>query len=550
MKITKQSKLKIQSKSILWSIAFLLIGMAWIFGLFIDVTGDSGLYAAITRQMVESGDWLNLKINGEPYDQKPHLLFWLSGVGIQLFGNSNFAFKLFPFLFAVSSLWFVYKLGRLLFSQEAGLFAALIAGTSQMFFIYLLDIHTDTILQAGVSLSLWQLVAYFKNRRVANFIWGFVGVGLAMLAKGPVGAVLPFFTVFFYLLIKREYNHLFHPKWLAGIGFVLIVISPTLMHLYESFKWEGIRFYFITNNLGRVTGELAGSSTDPFYYLYNMLWAFLPWTIFVVAAIILEIKSWIFSKNINSGRAALLGSVLILLFVYSISKGKAPNYFLILIPPLAVVAGGHLNTFKRIAIQKGRNFLCAQGVVLTIMFLVLLTIIFFFAEKLSWVPLILMALLFVFSGIFVRKEKDSWKRLVFFSVIVSGIFNIYLNADFIPGLFRYQGARQALEVFEENRQPEDKLYIFALEEYELFFMADETVRDIKVPKKLYNLLEFNETWVYTNQIKYNDIVKNFKIDTIYVIRQRGMNQMNWQFLNPKTREKSLIPNYLIKGRQN
>jgi 4-amino-4-deoxy-L-arabinose transferase-like glycosyltransferase len=542
--------LKIQPKSILWSIAFLLIGLAWMFGLFIDVTGDSGLYAAITRQMVDSGDWLNLKINGEPYDQKPHLLFWLSGVGIQLFGNSNFAFKLFPFLFAVSSLWFVYKLGRLLFSHEAGLFAALIAGTSQMFFLYLLDIHTDTILQAGVSLSLWQLIGYLENRKVRNFVWGFVGIGLAMLAKGPVGAVLPFFTVLFYLLIRKDYRQLFHSRWLLGIIITLIVISPTLWHLYQSFGWEGIRFYFITNNLGRVTGEYAGSSTDPFYYIYNMLWAFLPWTIFVVAAIFLEIKSWFSSKNINSGRAALLGSVLVLLVIYSISKGKAPNYFLILISPFAVVAGGHLNTFKKIAAQKGRNFLCSQGIVLTIIFLAFVAVLFFFAEELSWYPLLLMAVLFVSAGIFIQKEKDSWQRLLFFSVIMTGIFNSYLNVEFIPGLFRYQGARQALEVFEENRKPEDKLYNFELVEYELFFMADEKVEDINVPQRLYKLLESDETWVYTNQIKYNDIVKNFKIDTVYVIRQRGMNQLNWQFLNPKTRDKSLIPNYLIKGIQN
>ncbi|MFW5774337.1 MAG: ArnT family glycosyltransferase, partial [Tangfeifania sp.] len=246
--------MKIQTKNILWGFAFLMIGMAWIFGLFIDLTGDSGLHAAISRQMVESGDWLNLKINGEPYDQKPHLLFWLAGLGIELFGNSNFAFKLFPFLFALSSLWFVYKLAKLLFSHEAGLTAALVAGTSQMFFLYLLDIHTDTILQAGVALALWQLMAYLEKRKFVHFIWGFVGIGLAMLAKGPIGAVLPFFTVLFYLLIKKDFRRLFHPKWILGILIVLAVISPTLWHLFESFGWEGIRVYFITNNLGRITG--------------------------------------------------------------------------------------------------------------------------------------------------------------------------------------------------------------------------------------------------------------------------------------------------------
>ena len=526
-----------------------MIGVAWIFGLFIDLTGDSGLYAAISRQMAESGEWMNLKINGNPYDQKPHLLFWLAGLGIEFLGNTNFAFKLFPFLFGISSLWFVYKLGRLLFSREAGLTAALITGTSQMFFLYLLDIHTDTILQAGVALSLWQLIAYLENRKVTHFIWGFIGVGLAMLSKGPVGAVIPFFMVLIYLFLKRDFRQFFHPKWLLGIVIVLIIISPSLYHLFESFGWEGIRFYFITNNLGRITGEYVGSSSDPFFYLYNMLWAFLPWTLIVLAAIVFEIRSWFYTANINQARAALLGSVLVLLVVYSIAKGKAPNYFLIMVAPLAVVAAGHLSNFKNMALKRGKSFLCFQGVVLTIMFLLFIAVVFFFSEKITWLPVFLLALLFILSWVFTQKEKDSWKRLVFFSLIVSGVFTIFMNAEFIPGLFRYQGARQALEIFEENKKPEDKLYNFALVEYELFFMADEA-EDVEVPKRLYKLLESGKTWVYTNQIKYNDIINNFKIDTVYVIHQRGMNELNRQFLNPATREKSLVPNYLIKGKEN
>ena len=71
-----------KSEHILWILAFGLVLIAYIFGLFIDLTGDSGLYAAIARQMVDSGDWLNLKINGMPYDQKPHLFFWLAGIGL------------------------------------------------------------------------------------------------------------------------------------------------------------------------------------------------------------------------------------------------------------------------------------------------------------------------------------------------------------------------------------------------------------------------------------------------------------------------------------
>jgi energy-coupling factor transporter transmembrane protein EcfT len=220
-----------------------------------------------------------------------------------------------------------------------------------------------------------------------------------------------------------------------------------------------------------------------------------------------------------------------------------------MIAPLALVTAGHLPEFKNMAMKRGRSFLCLQGVVLTVIFLVFVAVVFFLSEKLTWLPVLLLALLFMLSWVFTQKEHDSWMRLLFFSVIVTGVFNIFMNAEFIPGLFRYQGARQALEVFEENRQPDDKLYNFALEEYELFFMESEA-EDVKEPKRLYELLEKEGTWVYTNQIKYNDIKRSMerKIDTVYVIPQQGMNQLTRKFLNPATREKSLTPNYLIKAK--
>jgi hypothetical protein len=54
------------------------------------------------------------------------------------------------------------------------------------------------------------------------------------------------------------------------------------------------------------------------------------------------------------------------------------------------------------------------------------------------------------------------------------------------------------------------------------------------------------SWIYTNEIKYNDIMAmEYSIDTVYCIKQRGMNQVTLKFLNPATREKALTTNYLI-----
>jgi 4-amino-4-deoxy-L-arabinose transferase-like glycosyltransferase len=443
--------LKIAFEKIFWGYAFLLVGLAYVFGLFIDLTGDSGLYAAITRQMVDSGDWLNLKINGEPYDQKPHLLFWLAGLGVQLFGNTNFAFKLFPFMYGACGIYFIYRLGRQVFSENAGKWAALISGTSQIYFLYFFDFHTDSILQTGVVLALWQLAAYLQNKKPKNFVFGFFGIGLAMLSKGPVGAVLLFFTVLLYLVLQKDFRQLFHPKWILGILISMLVVSPTLFHLYRSFGTEGLKFFFFTNNFGRITGEYAGSSTDYFYYLYNALWAFHPWTVFVVFALYSEIKSW-FSINVKEvWGISVLGSIIIFTIVLSIAKGKAPNYFLLAIPAISVVAGKWMEILKNKITGKNKILFATHRVLLAFLIILIFTMVIKFSGENFWLALLIIisGSLFFFLGLKII-PKYNFKNLLLQTVIIIGSLNLFMNANVLPVLFKYQGARQVLQIFESE----------------------------------------------------------------------------------------------------
>lgn len=530
----------------LWSLAFLLVGLAYLFGLFIDLTGDSGLYAAISRQMVESGDWFNLKINGQPYDQKPHLFFWLAGLGIKFFGNTNFAFKLFPFIFGISGIYFTFRLGKQIYNSETGKWGAIIAGTSQIYFLYFFDFHTDTVLQAGVVLALWQLAAYMQNQKLVHFIFGFFGIGLAMLSKGPIGAVLPFFAVLLFLLAKNDFRQLFHLKWILGVFIVMMVISPTLIHLYKSFGFQGLEFYFITNNFGRITGEYAGSSNDYLFYFHTILWAFLPWTILLVPLLFFEIRSWFQQKRKIERGVYLLGGVMFLSIVLSIAKGKAPNYFFIAISPISILVGSWLVDGSPLPEKVRKNLIKAQMFFLGFILAFFVFVVVVFAENDIIFPLIL---LLISVGVFLLYFNIRDKELltvIIVSVIITGALNLFVNAKVYPILFEYQGARQVLTIYENNKNEQTQLYNFEVEEYELFFYAKNSIVHLQNWEELRIAMNKPGTWLYTNEIKYNDIIEmNFQIDTIYEIRHRGMNRVDIQFLNPATREKSLKTNYLI-----
>jgi 4-amino-4-deoxy-L-arabinose transferase-like glycosyltransferase len=538
--------LKKTANQFLWIFAFLLIGLVWLAGLLIDTTGDSGLYSAIVRQMVESGDWFNLKINGTPYLQKPHLFFWLSGLGVQFLGNTNFAFKIFPFLYGLAGIYFTYRLGRQLISEEAGRFAALVAGTSQIFFLYFFDMHTDLVLQTGVVLALWQLAAYFQTQKPLNFVLAFVGIGLAMLSKGPIGAVLPFLTVLIYLLAKRDFQQLFHPKWLVGILIVLVLISPSLLHLYKSFGLSGLKFYFISNNIGRINGELAGSNTDYFFYLHTFLWAFLPWTPVVVISLVKMVKTRLKGFANKEFAAGLSGSVLILLLVLSIAKGKAPNYFLITVPVFSVFAGWWLADFARRVVEVQKGFLKFYLGFAGLNCLFFAFAVRFLGDRSFFLPSIVLAVSGLSLFFIFRLKNDIFIKLILFTVIISAGLNLFLNTKVYPELATFQGGRQVLDLYEKHKKPGDKLYNFDLEDYNLFFYSAEKVENIGSWDEFYKVAATPGSWFYTHEVKMKDFMTlNYKMDTIYQIRQRGMNKVTLKFLNPKTREQALITNFLI-----
>jgi hypothetical protein len=177
----------------------------------------------------------------------------------------------------------------------------------------------------------------------------------------------------------------------------------------------------------------------------------------------------------------------------------------------------------------------------------LFALFFFLLASKSWIFLFLLIIggLFLF-GAFRKFENISLKNLLLHTTVIAGSLNLFLNAGVIPGLFEYQGARQVLKIYEAENRPGTQLYNFELEEYGLFFYSRKTVENVDDWDEFYQIMDQSGTWLYTNEIKYRDILSmNYDIDTVYQIRQRGMNSISLQFINPKTREQSLKTNYLV-----
>ena len=292
-------------------ILFFIVAIAavgsYISGLSIDVTRDAGKYATVSKEIFQNRNYINLTIHGDAYDQKPPMLFWMGAAGFKIGGISNFWFKFPVLLLIFLGFYWAFQLGKSLYNKRVGYLTAIMLGFSFIYSLYSSDIHTDTPLQAFVTLSLWQLSEFVQTRKNKHWILGFIGIGLAMLCKGPIGAAIPAFAVVGHILLKRDFKFLFDYRWFVGIALAFLVASPALFGLMNQFGWKGIRFFFWENNIGRITGSYVKAITDPFFYVHNLLYLFLPWSLLFYISAFSEFRMLIKTRFCSNEFFTLIG---------------------------------------------------------------------------------------------------------------------------------------------------------------------------------------------------------------------------------------------------
>ena len=543
-------KLKRNHQNWIFSFAVLFALVTYYFGLFIDLTADAGKYATIARTILEDGDFINLKIHGEPYDQKPPLLFWLSTLGFKIFGLTNFGYKFFAVIYAFIGVFATYKLAESLYNKRAGLYAAIILFFSQIYFLYCMDVHTDTVLQANVAIALWQLFDYLKKKKTVNFILAFVFIGLAIMSKGPIGGAVPAFALGTHLLLSKNFNEIFKLKWIAGIIIALLIASPALIGLYNQFGTEGIRFFFITNNFGRISGSYAGSNTDYFYYLHTIMYLYAPWSLVLAGSIYLEFRSLIKNK-FKHQEYFTLGGIWIFFLILSIARGKAPNYLFILIPLFTALLGKWIDwiftegnqTIKKTfsSLQTGMVFLCWISIFVFMSYL-------FPTENIGY--WILAFVILGFTLYIYKKETPVTIRFFFPGMLVISLIGFYMNTHAIPYISHYQSSNVAARIFNKYAPDYATLYNYNYGQYELFFYGKGETIQIKNQEMLKEAVHKSNSWIFCDGEGLEEIKNmNASIDTIYTFKHRGMNEPGIKFINPKSRVQALRNTYLVKTKQ-
>ena len=152
---------------------------------------NEAFYAETSREILESGNWLNLTYNYEPRLEKPPMTYWLTALSYQLFGVGQWQTRLVPLLstFATALLLLIY--GRFIRSWRFGLTAALIfLSAIQVFALARYD-SPEMPLTFFLSGAFITLHLYLERNSYSWLALSALFLSVAMLVKG-----IPFLALY------------------------------------------------------------------------------------------------------------------------------------------------------------------------------------------------------------------------------------------------------------------------------------------------------------------------------------------------------------------
>jgi len=166
-------------------------------------------FAESAREMLVSGNYLDVQINYISFLEKPPLFFWLQALSMKVFGVNEFAARFPNAIIGVITLLLLFRTGNKLYSQRTGLIWVLVYSSSFFPFFYFKSGIIDPLFNLFIFLGIYQFYLFankqFSNTHLHIFLSALF-IGLATLTKGPVALLIFLLTSFIYMVINKNYK--------------------------------------------------------------------------------------------------------------------------------------------------------------------------------------------------------------------------------------------------------------------------------------------------------------------------------------------------------
>jgi 4-amino-4-deoxy-L-arabinose transferase-like glycosyltransferase len=271
---------------------------------------DESRFAQSSRQMLDSGNFVDIRFGQVPRYKKPVGIYWMQAAATAIAGHAEnladgqdtkiWTYRLPSLIGGIAAVWLTYWAGSVI-SAEVGLVAALLLGFSVLLTAEATIATTDAVLLAtvlgmqGVLLRIYKAAADGLPVSSRLAMWGWAAFALGILVKGPVIAGVAAATIAALLVwdwraktgISWTWLKATRPAW--GIALTLLIVAPWLIAI-----WRESQGAFFQQSLGNdFAAKLAGGQEShgapPGYNLVLSTIAFWPGILFVAPGVAMGI---------------------------------------------------------------------------------------------------------------------------------------------------------------------------------------------------------------------------------------------------------------------
>ncbi len=266
-------------------------------------------HAQAAQHIVESGDWVTLKVDGIRYLEKPPLPYWIDAAFYRVFGENVFSTHLQNALALLGCAWLAWLWAARAWSPRAGFYAALGILTSIGPFLFTRFAIPEALLSFLFLFALYSFLTGMESKRPIRFYGMWAALALATLTKGLIAPVFFLGAAIPLLLLSGQWRRWQQFRPFSGLLLYLAIAAP--WHILAGFAnpdqghpvgnhptpgnvhgfWY---FYFINEHVLRFLGERFPHDYNrlPFvaYWLLHLVWLF-PWSLFLPALLVIAWKT-------------------------------------------------------------------------------------------------------------------------------------------------------------------------------------------------------------------------------------------------------------------
>jgi 4-amino-4-deoxy-L-arabinose transferase-like glycosyltransferase len=310
---------------------------------------DEARFAQASKQMIETGDYVDIRFQETPRYKKPVGAYWLQAASVQIFSSDNptaiWAYRIPSVLAAVLAVLLTHALARLFLTEAAALLAAALLASS---FLLTAEAHmakTDALMLATVVAAQLGLArAYTGASGPGTWLVFWLGIGFGMLIKGPITPLIAGLTVLALVISDRRAGWLLALRPLIGLPLLAIIVMPWVVAVQLRSGGAFLQSSVGGDLIPKLLGAMESHGSPPGYYLLLLMLTFWPGSLLVWPALG---AAW---RTRTEPAVRFMAAWLVpAWFLFELVPTKLPHYVLPLYPALAILASAWVSRFTAAA---------------------------------------------------------------------------------------------------------------------------------------------------------------------------------------------------------